>query len=292
MRILILGVSGMIGHSLFAYFSSRHETYGTVRANKCDYKFDKIDRLIEGIDVKEFNKLKRLITKIKPDVVINCTGIIKQLSDSQTTADQIELNSLTPHRLAELSIPMGFKSVSFSSDCVFTGSKGNYNEDDTADATDIYGATKALGEVNYANSLTIRTSTVGLELSNRHGLVEWFLAQKGEIQGFDKAIYSGLTTLELAKYLEHVLINYPSITGVFQMSADKITKFDLLNRLSSKLNRADINVLHNSSFVCDRSLDGSRLQMLTSYAVPKWDEMLDGLVHEVTERRDNKESFI
>ena len=288
MKILMLGVSGMIGHRLFAYFSTRHETYGTIRGSKGECKLDQVDRLIEGVDVRKFNHLKSLIAEIEPEVVINCTGIVKQLSDSQSIADQIQLNALTPHLLAEFSVLMGFKSVSFSSDCVFNGSKGNYKESDLPDATDIYGLTKALGEVNYANALTIRTSTVGLELANSHGLVEWFLAQKGEIQGFDKAIYSGLTTVELAKYLEHVLINYPSITGIFQMAADKITKFELLRRLSRRLERDDIDILKNSSFECDRSLDGDRLQMLTGYSVPTWDVMLTGLAQEVAERRVNE----
>ena len=284
LKILILGASGMIGHTLFNYFSPRYQTFGTLRAGKEIYNFEKIDNLINYIDIRDFDNVTNIIAEVNPSVVINCVGIVKQISESTTIADQICLNSLTPHLLAELSISMGFRSITLSSDCVFSGSRGEYTEADIPDASDIYGLTKILGEVNNEYGLTIRTSTVGLELNHQHGLVEWFLSKKGDIQGFDNAIYSGLTTLELAKYLEHILLYYPEITGVLQMAAKKITKYDLLKRLSIALNKTDINILKNVDFECDRSLVGDRLEELTGYKVPSWERMIGDLAVEILKR--------
>jgi dTDP-4-dehydrorhamnose reductase len=284
LKILILGASGMIGHTLFNYFSCRHETFGTLRAGKENYNFEQFDKLIDHIDAREFDNVKNIIANLKPDVIINCIGVVKQISESTPTADQIYLNSLTPHLLAELSISMGFRSINLSTDCVFSGSRGGYTEADIPDASDIYGLTKILGEVRNEYGLTIRTSTIGLELNHQHGLVEWFLLKKGDIQGFDNAIYSGLTTVELAKYLEHILLDHPEITGVLQMAAKKITKYDLLKRLSIALNRTNINILKNVDFECDRSLDGGRLEELTGYKVPSWERMIEDLAFEILER--------
>ena len=290
LKILILGASGMIGHALFKYFLPRYETIGTLRGGPKDYNYENFDNLIDHVDIRNFDNVKSIIANTKPNVVINCIGIVKQISESIKISDQIYLNSLIPHLLAELSISMGFRSINLSTDCVFSGSRGNYTEADIPDASDIYGLTKILGEVNNESGLTIRTSTIGLELSHQHGLVEWFLSCKGDIQGFDNAIYSGLTTLELAKYLEYILNYQPDITGVFQMAAKKITKYDLLKRLSVALNKTDVSILKNVDFECDRSLVGSRLEELTGYKVSSWDSMIDDLSLEILERDSGIES--
>jgi dTDP-4-dehydrorhamnose reductase len=284
MRILILGVNGMIGHRLFSYFAERYETYGTLRDASATITAVNRERVINGIDVRDFERLSNAIANIKPNIVLNCTGIVKQISEKHAVSEQILLNAVIPHRLAELSQSMNFKSVTFSSDCVFDGLRGDYTEDDTPNATDIYGATKALGEVDYANALTIRTSTVGIEIGTKHGLVEWFLSQRGQIDGYARAIYSGLTTLELARYVEHILVSCPDLFGLHQAAADKISKFELLNMLSEKLDRRDIEIVKNIDFKCDRSLDGSNLQSLTQYCVPSWDAMLTVLVSEIEHR--------
>lgn len=290
LKILILGASGMIGHALFKYFLPRYETIGTLRGSPKDYNYENFDNLIDHVDIRNFDNVKSIIANTKPNVVINCIGIVKQISESIKISDQIYLNSLIPHLLAELSISMGFRSINLSTDCVFSGSRGDYTEADIPDASDIYGLTKILGEVNNESGLTIRTSTIGLELSHQHGLVEWFLSCRGDIQGFDNAIYSGLTTLELAKYLEYILNYQPDITGVFQMAAKKITKYDLLKRLSVALNKTDVSILKNVDFECDRSLVGSRLEELTGYKVSSWDSMIDDLSLEILERDSGIES--
>ena len=285
MRILLLGANGMIGHQLFSYFSGRHETYGTLRGADSLLAEVNKGRVITGVDVRDFEGLSNIIAAVMPNILLNCTGIVKQIGGKHSVSEQILLNAMLPHRLAELSESMNFKSVTFSSDCVFDGVKGNYTEKDVPNAADIYGATKALGEANYANALTIRTSTVGLELGNKHGLVEWFLSQRGQIEGFARAIYSGLTTIELARYVEHILVNYPDLLGLHQAAAEKISKFDLLNMLSEKLGRKDIEIAKNTNFECDRSLDGSKLQSLTQYCVPSWDSMLTSLASQIEHRR-------
>lgn len=284
MRILILGVSGMIGHALFNYFSPKYETFGTLRSSKKKYVFENSSNLIEWLDVREFDNVRNTIANLRPSVVINCTGIVKQISDSTPLVDQIFLNSSLPHLLANLSISMEFRSITLSSDCVFSGLKGGYKEDDVPDAADVYGLTKRLGEVSNECGLTIRTSTIGLELTHQHGLVEWFLSEKGNIQGFCNAVYSGLTTTELAKYLENIIVFHQDMTGLFQMASRKITKYDLLKRLSAALNKTDVNILKNVEFKCDRSLVGSRLDDLTGYRVPNWDEMIKNLALEILER--------
>lgn len=274
----------MIGSNLLKYFSKNHDVVGTLRQSKDKYSLDEFDNLVPNVDAKNFEVVKDIIVKVNPDVVINCIGIVKQISARLPASDQIYLNALLPHLLSDLSTLIGFRSVSLSSDCVFSGSRGNYKEVDEPDATDIYGLTKALGEVKDQSGLTIRTSTIGLELEHRHGLIEWFLSQKGEIEGYDRAIYTGLTTTELAKYLEHILLKYPKISGVVQIAGAKITKFDMLRRLARAIGRIDIQIKKNIDFECDRSLIGEKLQKLTGYDVPDWDYMINDLARQIIAR--------
>jgi dTDP-4-dehydrorhamnose reductase len=164
--------------------------------------------------------------------------------------------------------------IHISTDCVFNGKKGNYTEVDPSDAEDLYGRTKFLGEVSYPHTITLRTSIIGRELKTRLGLIEWFLAQKGEIQGYKKAIYSGFTTDELSRIVMDYIIPRPDLSGVYNVSSDPISKFDLLG-LAKESFRHNVNISPNEEFIIDRSLNSTRFRQATGYNPPSWPEMIE-----------------
>lgn len=285
MKILIIGVNGMIGHGMFNYFSKNHEVYGTLKGDYKNYNLSSFKKIFHNINLNDLSNLKKVINELLPDIVINCSGIIKQKSDQFTKEDHIYLNSKIPLLIYKICIKKNIRLISFSTDCVFDGKKGLYKDDDTPNAQDIYGISKAQGELRKKNCLTIRTSTIGLEVENRHGLIEWFLNQNGKsIEGYDNAIYSGLTTGELARYLEYILLNFPDLSGVYNMAANKISKYQLLTMLSQKLEYFTIMLKKNTDFICDRSLDGTTLNSITGFKVKDWDEMLSDLAIEINNR--------
>jgi dTDP-4-dehydrorhamnose reductase len=234
--------------------------------------------------VQATDRLLEVLGEFHPDAVINCVGIIKQRSAAKESIPSLEVNSLLPHRLRLICASAGAKLVHLSTDCVFNGRRGNYHQTDPADAEDLYGLSKYLGEVSEAPAVTIRSSIIGLELSRKQSLIEWFLAQHGTIRGFTKAIYSGITTAEMARVIEFVLTDVPDLSGVWQVAADPINKYDLLCQLSAKLGRRDIAIQPDNSFHCDRSLDGSDFARRTGYRVPGWDRMLDELAAQIQGR--------
>jgi len=171
-----------------------------------------------------------------------------------------------------------------STDCIFSGRSGLYDEQAISDAEDLYGRSKFLGEVNQSHVITLRKSTIGLELAGAHGLVEWFLTQRGKVQGFRKAIYSGLTSSELARVIEDILLNHQSLSGIWNIASDPINKYDLLMQLTAKLGRDDVEIEPSDSFVCDRSLEGAAFCRQTGYASPPWNAMLDELADQIRDR--------
>jgi len=195
---------------------------------------------------------------------------------------------LLPHRLSNLCARMGTRLVQISTDCVFSGNKGMYREGDLEDARDLYGRTKLLGEVREGKHVvTLRTSIIGLELARKKSLIEWFLAQRGRVKGFTRAIYSGFTTLEMARVIELVLCEHTSLSGLWHVASEPIRKFDLLDRLATLLGRQDIKLEAEDAFHCDRSLDASRFNMYTGYLPPSWDAMLKELAEQIRERDDD-----
>lgn len=189
--------------------------------------------------------------------------------------DAIYINSLVPHKIAHLCDLKGIRLIHFSTDCVFEGTPGLKRLSDTPNATDLYGTTKRLGEVTYGQSLTIRTGFVGRQLSGTEGLVEWLRSQKGKtVNGFKNAIYSGLTTRALSRVVQDIIEKHPNLAGLHQVASTPINKFDLINKLNSRLT-LDLSVESNTDFWCDRSLDGSEFTSLTNIAIPSWDDMLD-----------------
>lgn len=289
MRILILGGDGMLGHQLLLALGENHDVRVTLRLGLetyAEYQIFSEENCYDEIDLRQLHKLGLVVDEFNPNVIINAVGIIKQRDDAEAVIPSIEINALLPHRLGELCKERNIRLIHFSTDCVFSGDSGNYKEDDFADAKDLYGRTKYLGEVNENHCLTIRTSMIGLELSRRKSLVEWFLAQKGEIRGFTKAIYSGLTTIELCRVVERIIMDYPNLSGVYQVASEPISKYELLCALAEKLGSKGKEIVINpdDSFVCDRSLSSEKFNKDTGYVAPSWDWMLSELAVQISER--------
>jgi len=283
MRILILGGNGMLGHQLFKHLAEDHEVKVTLRQDLNEYgKFNLFnpDNSYSGINVRSADQLIEVLGEFQPQAIVNAVGIIKQRPSARESIPSLEINSLFPHRLAILCNNIGARMIHLSTDCVFSGKKGNYREDDPSDALDLYGKSKYLGEVNEQYCITLRTSVIGRELSRKKSLLEWFLAQKRSIKGFKKAIFSGFTTQELSRIIEMILTQHPYTSGIYHVSSDPISKFDLLSLIKEGLN-LPVEIIPDKSFVCDRSLDSSKFRQEFSYNPPTWEEMVSELCEDI-----------
>ena len=276
-KILVLGATGMLGNAVLRLFaqSTGYEVAGTARSTSALRLLpaDLSDRVVCGVDVENMDSLISLFTNMRPDVVINCIGLVKQLADANDPLLAIPINALLPHRLARLCGLTGARLVHMSTDCIFSGAKGMYTEADASDAKDLYGRSKYLGEVDYPHAITLRTSIIGHELSSAHSLVGWFLAQQGSVQGFTRAIFSGLPTVELARMIRDFVVPHPELHGVYHVSAESINKFDLLNLIAKAYGKA-IDIAPNDSLEINRSLDSSRFRRATGYQPQAWPELV------------------
>ncbi len=274
----------MLGHRLLRQFAPRHETRVTLHQPLDAYQqFRLFDRgnAYDRIDVLEASQIVKVFSDFKPQAAINAAGIVKQRANARNEKLSIEINAIFPHLLARLCREHGARLVHLGTDCVFSGKKGNYTEKDRPDPEDVYGFSKLLGEADGPGALTLRTSMVGPELQRKTGLVEWFLAQKGKsIKGWRKAIFSGVTTAELARVIAKLLTMHPDAHGVYHVSSAPISKFDLLTDLESRL-KTGITINPDESFVCDRSLDSTRFRAAFGYSPPTWDAMLDELAADI-----------
>ena len=281
MKILILGAYGMLGHRIFGVLKDKFDTYATCRTFKKEWQHIlHANSLINDVQAEVFHSVVKAFALSQPDVVINCIGIVKQLDAAKDPIPSIKINSLFPHELALLCQSRGARLIHFSTDCVFSGKKGNYREDDIHDAEDLYGRTKYLGEISGKGCLTIRSSIIGRELGKKHGLVEWFLSQRGKkINGYSKAIYSGFTTHAMARMVSELIENHPSLSGIWQVASDPISKYDLLCKMNAKMG-LHIEIEKDEQFVCDRSLNGERFARETGIVAPSWEVMIDDLVGE------------
>ena len=288
MRVLILGGDGMLGHQLFRHFKERHDVRVTLRLGREAYEaFRLFDRntAFYGIDARQMDALLQVIADFRPEAVVNAIGIVKQRSEAKEVIPSLEINSLLPHRIALACRTVGARLVHLSTDCVFSGRKGNYYETDFSDADDLYGRTKFLGEVSESHCLTLRTSMIGPELSRKTGLLEWFLAQRGQtVKGFTKAIFTGFPTSELARIVERVLVDVPTVHGVYHVAAQPISKYDLLTLIRDRLH-LPITIERDSTFESDRSLDASRFHRDTGYSPPTWEVMIDDMASHMAEGR-------
>ncbi|HEV7485679.1 MAG TPA: SDR family oxidoreductase [Thermoanaerobaculia bacterium] len=300
-RVLILGAGGMLGHKVWEVFRDRFECRAALRTPLPLALFDDA-RVISGFDATNFDDVARLIEVVKPDVVVNCIGVVKQLAAAHDPIASITLNALFPHVVARACAEAGARMIHISTDCVFAGTRGHYTEEDVPDAADLYGRSKLLGEVT-EGALTIRTSIIGRELRTSNGLVEWFLSNRGgSVRGFTNAIFSGVTTAMLARILAAVIEHHPGMHGLYHVAGAPISKYDLLMMLNAATS-AGVTIApdpgsagvppavqHDAARyggrdardprVIDRSLDATRFQAATGLQPPEWPEMIAALAAE------------
>ena len=283
MRLLILGGSGMLGHQLWRGLHAQHDTWVTLRRPVADFAvhnlFDEA-KAIQLDDITDDTALERALGQAKPKAVINCIGLIKQRDEASDEALTQRVNAEFPHRLAKRCGEADARLIHFSTDCIFAGTKGNYTESDPSDAADLYGQSKHQGEVADAHSVTLRTSVIGHELGTNLALLDWFLSQRGQaISGFTKAIYSGFTTLEMARIVDRILTQHPALSGVWHVASEPISKFGLLQLCREKLGWEGV-IEPNDEFVCDRSLNADRFNQATGYTPPSWEAMISELAQQ------------
>lgn len=273
-RVLVLGARGMLGHTLLRRLRARNvDAWGTVRSDARVFPGASAASIRPGVDARRIDSVRAALQAISPGVVINCIGIIKQLPEAKDPVHAIEINALFPHLLARACQDAGARLVHVSTDCVFSGRTGAYRESDPADPEDLYGRSKLLGELDESEGLTLRTSIIGHELGTRHGLVEWLLGEKGSVQGFTRAIYSGLPTVELSDVIAERVLPRPELRGLYHVGSDPISKYDLLVLVARQYGR-DVRIDPSDRVACDRSFDSSRFRSATGYAPPPWPELV------------------
>jgi len=273
----------MLGHTILLKLKKRHTVIGTIRSDPIvtKKKLNLIDtELIGNIDACHFESITEVIERFSPDIIVNCIGIIKQLPQAQDPIISISINALFPHKLAQVCYEKGIRLIHYSTDCVFSGKTGNYQESDFPDADDLYGRTKLLGEVTGNGCLTLRTSMIGRELSGFSSLLEWVFNQEGKvISGYTNALFSGLTTLTHAKVLDEIISNNPGLNGLYHLASTPISKYDLIRKIICRFN-LNIALLPDDSVICFRNLDPTRFISDTKIIIPTWDEMIDQLYND------------
>ena len=288
MSIAVLGVTGMLGHKMFQVLRREFgDVWGTALEDTAAPPFDRVELLQDprvrgGLDVSDFDALRAWLRGIKPEFVVNAVGIIKQRDAATAAVPSITLNALLPHVLAACAAEWGGRVIHFSTDCVFSGHKGAYTEEDVPDADDLYGRTKALGEVAGANALTLRTSIIGRELCAHRSLLDWFLAQNhGQVRGYRNVWYSGVTTLDLAAVVARVISSRPQLSGLYQAVADRISKHDLLELVRDRFG-LDIEIVIDDGPAHDRSMRGDKLQAALGYTAAPWPVLVGALADDPT----------
>jgi dTDP-4-dehydrorhamnose reductase len=288
MKIVVLGAAGMLGHKMFQGLRERYPgTVATTREEVGQPPFDRVDLLqdgdvIRGVDVTDFDDLCLLLSGLKPDFIVNCVGIIKQREAAQAAIPCITINSLLPHKLAEMAAGWGGRVIHFSTDCVFDGRRGRYTEEDASTAEDLYGKSKFLGEVTAENALTLRTSIIGRELVEFRSLLEWFLAQKGKsVRGFTQVIYSGVTTNYLTELVGDIILDHPRLGGLHQVAGPAISKHGLLLLLKEAYG-LNVEIVPDDREVSDRSMLGDKFFRATGFATPAWPELVSRLASDPT----------
>ncbi len=280
-EVVVLGAGGMLGHKMFQRLQESFP--GTIGMARNSSAVGLIPgEWITGIDAADFAGLAATLRRIRPAFVVNCIGIIKQRPEAQDPAQAITINALLPHRLASLCQEWGGKLIHFSTDCVFSGTRGNYSEQDPCDAGDLYGQTKSLGEVRSGNALTLRTSIIGRELSGQRSLLEWFLAQRGgTVHGFSRVIWSGVTTNHAAWLVSEILRRHAGLCGLYQVAGRPVSKHDLLCMLRRAYS-LNVEIVPDGTEVSDRSMCGDRLRRAIGYTAPSWDELTAELAGDAT----------
>jgi len=278
MRLLIIGVTGMLGSALHQVFAPdpHFATWGTLRHSVARRFFPERDhtRLLHGVDISDQDALVSVLSRVRPHVVINAAGVVKQLAVANDPLIVLPVNAIFPHRLAGLCDLAGARLIHISTDCVFSGRKGNYTESDASDAEDLYGKSKYMGEVHdRPHVITLRTSGIGHELNSRHGLLEWFLGETGPVRGYSRAIYTGLPWVELARVIRDYVLPRSDLRGLYHVASDPISKLDLL-RIIAKVYDKQIEIMPDDTIRIDRSLDSTLFRNATGYVPPAWPELV------------------
>jgi len=286
MRILILGAAGMLGHKLWQRLSQRFDdVHATIRAARGAYAYCGLfesARIVEGVDASDFPALAQVLDSIAPQTIVNCIAVTKRREAADDALASIELNAALPHRLAAWAAEHGARVIHFSTDCVFDGRSGGYTEASATNAEDVYGKTKALGEIGGAAALTLRTSFIGRELGRGTELLEWFLAQRGRrIKGYRNALYTGVSTLWMADRVGDLIEHHPQLSGIYQVASPMISKFDLLD-LARKAYNLPVEIDADENVVVRRDLDGSHFAHATGIVTPDWQTMMHDLAADPT----------
>jgi dTDP-4-dehydrorhamnose reductase len=281
-RVLVLGASGMLGHTTIRVLAPDLEVWGACRKPQ-DLPDLGVppERIVGGLDAASAVSARDLIDRVRPNVVINAAGIVKQRIEAKAAVPSILVNSLWPHLVADACADHSARLVHISTDCVFSGRRGQYVEGDPPDDFDLYGRSKLLGEVTDRDHVvTLRTSIIGWQLGDPTGLLAWFAAHRNEhLKGYTKAVFSGLTTRRLAEAIRDVVLPDSTISGLWHISADPIDKYSLLANLAERLGwRVELDP--SDEPVIDRSLDSSRFRHRTGWSAPTWHDMLDELAVE------------
>ena len=281
MRIIILGASGLIGHKLLQKLSNDFDVYATLHRSKESYGLMPLfsgQNIIDEVDVSDFENVSAILHSVNPNVILNCIGITPRKDEINNLYKVIKINSLFPHQLANWAKVNNKRVIHFSTDCVFNGSTGNYTENSLTTAEDVYGRTKALGEINYSHTLTIRSSFIGQELFGKTELLDWFLNQEGKrINGFTNTLYSGVSTNFMTYVVKTIILNAPELSGLYQLAPDKpISKYELLC-IAKRAFDVNIEIIPENKHVHTPTLNGSKLKDNIKINVPSWREMMKDL---------------
>jgi dTDP-4-dehydrorhamnose reductase len=282
-RVLIFGASGMLGHRLWRECKDRFDAFGTVRGRAGslpDGGGGEDDRIVGGVSAEELESVDSAIARTSPQVAVNCIGIVKQSEAARRAAGMVEVNSLFPQHLAGICGTRGVRLIHISTDCVFSGRQGGYDELDLPDPADLYGRSKLAGEPESPGALNLRTSMIGWELTTRNGLLEWFASQEeGAVTGFRHAVFSGPTVPEVARLIAKIAEAHPKLAGTYHVGAAPISKYELLVKIRDALGlRVEIEPADEPRI--DRSLDSSKLRDAVGWTAPSWDEMVAELARE------------
>jgi dTDP-4-dehydrorhamnose reductase len=278
--VLILGGTGMLGHSLWAHCAPRFDAIATVREPEVPPAAAGVldpQRTITRVSVADFNSVAAAIEQAKPDVVVNCIGLVKQRPEAGDVAELMQANAVFPHQLAAA----GPRLIHISTDCVFSGDRGGYTESDRTDPIDLYGRSKLAGEPTGDGVLTLRTSMLGRELERHSGLLEWFLAAGDRVAGYSNAIFSGPTTPVVCRLIGDLIERGGELDGIWHVGAEPISKLALLELVRDRFG-LDTEIEPDPGVRVDRSLDASRLREAFDWNPPAWEEMIEELAEEET----------
>ncbi|MEI7482231.1 MAG: SDR family oxidoreductase [Elusimicrobiota bacterium] len=285
-RILILGGGGTLGHKLWQVLAKKFpDTFVSIRKSKDFYAKCTLfsgPNVFDSLDLSDFAVLNRVLDEIKPSVIVNCAGVTPRGKDAADRNSNISINALLPHRLAEWCARGGARLIHFSTVCVFAGSKGGYSEEARPDAHDLYGITKSLGDVTAPCALTLRSSFIGREIFGGTELLEWFLGRQGQtVQGFRKALFTGLTTNRLAELVADLIENHPALNGLYHVSSETLSKYELL-KLMNEAYKLDARIEPEDTFECKRDMDGRRFEKMTGFICPPWRRMMFEMAADTT----------